>query len=161
MQVLEDRSAEVPGDLPDQYYHSYKTGWDRICATGDSCTLENARSSVLANQVPGYNGMTQDGHEYPVTIGYIGDVPAYIGDVRVYDNGTSITNETLPGHVLYYGYITNTLEVRPDGIYVRTIGEGASPFPVAQINQYYGPSLFSQQHVLMRQYFNANFGSAQ
>ena len=85
----------------------------------------------------------------------------YIGDVLVYDNDKSISNETLPGHTLYYGYITNTLEVRPDGIYARTIGEGVSLPAVASINQFFGASLLSQQHVLMRQHFDANFGSPQ
>jgi hypothetical protein len=145
-------------DLTQPGYHSYATGWDRICATGDSCTLENARLAVLAYQVPGYNGMTEGGGQYPVTL----PGGLYIGDVQVIDNGTSINNETLLGHALYYGYITNTLEVRPDGIYVRTIGEGLNTSQsLADINAILGPMFFSQQHVQMRQYFNTNFNQPQ
>ncbi len=142
-------------DLTAPGLHAYSTGWDLICSTGDSCTLENARSSVLAYQVPGYDGMTEGGGEYPVTLPGIG----YIGDVHVYDNGLSISNLTLPGHVLYFGYITNTLEVRPDGIYVQTFGEGVNTSQsLADINAILGSRLFTQQHALMRQYFDANFG---
>jgi hypothetical protein len=149
---IQDRGYD---DLTAPGFHTYSTGWDLICSTGDSCTLENARSSVLAYQVPGYDGMTEGGGEYPVTLPGIG----YIGDVHVYDNGLSISNLTLPGHALYFGYITNTLEVRPDGIYVQTFGEGVNTSQsLADINAILGSRLFTQRHALMRQYFDANFG---
>jgi RHS repeat-associated protein len=139
---------------PDQTYHTYVTGYDLICSEGGACNVDNARIAVFATQVPGYNGMTQGGGVYPVTLPYVG----YIGDVRVYDEGLSITNVTELNHVLFSGYITNQIIQQGGSIYVRTFGEGLNYLPeIAGLNGAFGPTLFTQQHLLAREYFNSHF----
>jgi hypothetical protein len=113
----------------------------------------------LATQVPGYDGVVVDQGIYPVRIPIIG----YIGDVRVYDAGAAITNETVPGHLLFYGFVTRTIITAPDGIYVGGYGAGANtggPI-VALVNQIFGQSLFAQQNQLTHSYFNQHFSPTQ
>jgi hypothetical protein len=155
-----DRAAaiaadDVPGMTAPHYYLIDPL---MICSFSDpACTFENAHISAMATQIPGYAGMTVNEGVYPVSVPNFG----FIGNVMVYDNGSSITNETLPGHTLYYGFVTRTIEVGSDGIYIGGYGMGQNiggPV-VALFNQVYGPGLWAQQGLLTRDYFNRNFSS--
>jgi RHS repeat-associated protein len=137
-------------------YHRYQTDQLLICSAGPSCTFENVHTAVMATQVPGYDGPTIGGQVYPVTIPILG----YIGDVKVIDEGLTVTNETMVNHVLYYGYATRTITMAENGIYLSTFGEGANLAGpgAAAANTLGGRPLFTQQNLLTKQYFDQHFG---
>ena len=124
---------------------------DRAGSFEPHCTLDNVRIAVFATQIPGYDGAVVGGNIYPVRIPVLG----YIGDVRVYDDGTQIANETMFGHALYYGYIVRDIQVTAEGIYLRTFGEGINyNEQIAAANQTFGYTLWTQQDPLARSYFD-------
>jgi RHS repeat-associated protein len=138
-------------------YHYYSTSSAWICGGADpGCSIANVQASMLATQVPGYDGTVAHQGIYPVTLPVLG----YVGDVSVFVDGLSVSNVTEPNHVLNFGYITRTMEIKGDSIYISTIGEGANfagPV-VAGTNQFFGSQLFEQQAVMTRSYYNQNFG---
>ena len=78
----------------------------------------------------------------------------FVGDVRtrVSDDGLTITNTTLPGHLLYDGRITRTTWQDETGAwYVDTHGTGNNVIPgMNQVNQWQGPQIFDYVDSQMR-----------
>jgi hypothetical protein len=110
--------------------------------------------AAFATQIPGYGGVVQGGGVYPVTL----PNGQYLGDVRVYDDGTQIANITMPGHTLFYGFIVRELQVTSEGIYLQTFGEGVNyNGAIALANQWFGPTFWTQQDLLAKSYFDAKF----
>jgi len=136
--------------------HFYAMDRILICDfSNPACTFGNVHFSVMATQIPGYAGVVVDGGIYLVRIPYYGTV----GRVEVYDDGSSVTNETAPGHALYYGYITRTIEVGKEGIYLSGYGEGQNAgLAPALLNAIFGPILWNSQNLFTKDYFNKNFG---
>jgi RHS repeat-associated protein len=135
--------------------HAYHTDALMVCSTSSSCTMQNVKDSMLQTQVPGYNGSIVDGGVYPVRIPLVG----YVGEVQVTIDGDAINNETLPGHLLYYGYISRVAVQMDDGIYLTTYGAGANILgPIAAFANYFGGrALFTQQDLLTKQYFDSHY----
>ena len=75
-------------------------------------------------------------------------------------DGDAINNETLSGHLLYYGFISRVAVQMDDGIYLTTYGAGANiGGPMAALgNWYFGRALFTQQDLLTKQNFNNHYG---
>lgn len=88
----------------------------------------------------------------------------YIGDARVdiygQPDGLEVDNVTMPGHLLYFGFVSRVATVTDDGIYLTTYGYGTNlgGSAVALANQIFGPKLFATQDNLTKQYFSQHFG---
>jgi hypothetical protein len=137
-------------------FHEYLSDALMICSSEEtSCNFDNVQRSALATQIPGYNGLTQSGGSYPVTLPGIG----YIGNASVIVEGNSIFNITDSGHWLYYGFVDRTIIVRPEGIYIQTFGMGFNILgpAVAAANQAFGPTLFNLQDDTTRSYYQSHF----
>jgi hypothetical protein len=70
----------------------------------------------------------------------------------------TITNTTLPGHILHDGQITRTAWQNSDGSWsVETIGIGNNDIPgMASVNEWAGPSIFDEVDRQMREYIDAH-----
>ena len=122
-----------------------------------ACNLKNVHTSVLATNVPGQNGIAQDGSVVTVKAGGVA-----AGQVQVIDDGMSVTNVTLPGHIFYYGYVTRRIIDKPDGIYLSVDGQGINKSAaIAEANRIAGPIAFRQQNSLTQDFFSKNFGGGQ
>jgi hypothetical protein len=146
-----------PSGINTAYYHVYQTDKLLICVVGQSgCSFSNVHASVMATEVPGYDGGTVDKGRYPVTIAVAG----YIGDVQVRDTGATVYNITLRNHWLWFGYVARTISMQGNRIYLSTFGEGANYNALEALgNAYFGPRLFSRQDADTRRYFYRHFGS--
>jgi len=77
---------------------------------------------------------------------YIPDTDVYVGSIRteVLDNGLTVINRTLPGHMFYDGMVERRATQTIDGAWqvtTRGIGNNVEP-GMNGINQVFGPGIF-------------------
>src|SRR5262249_46918804 len=159
-----DRSGDYLDSEGVNTPHGYAMASLEICDYSlSACTFANVHLSVMATEVPGFDGIVADGGIYPVTIRFPIFGMTNIGNVLVYDEGTSVTNETLEGHWLEYGYITRTITMGSDGIYLGGYGSGLNTGgpAMALTNFLFGPGFWNQQNQFTRSYFYQHFSPSQ
>ena len=96
---------------------------------------------------PGY-------HDYRVN-----DVVASAAEVS--EDGLTVVNRTIPGHLLADGSVVRTAIHNPDGSWsVKTIGLGNNVYPeLAPVNEFLGPYIFTNLDLQMRRNIQRHHGA--
>jgi len=137
-----DSSADFSQDQPG--WHDYTVGPDLICSAAQACSREEIIDQMSRYAVPG-----QDPSKSVINLGiyhvYDPRTGIYAGNVitTVTNQGFTITNRTLPGHLFYDGEIIRTA-VQIDGAwYITTHGFGNNVILGANIiNEWQGKKIF-------------------
>ncbi|TMI99418.1 MAG: hypothetical protein E6G97_22770 [Alphaproteobacteria bacterium] len=132
-------------------WHDYQAGPNLVCAGG--CSREEMVDQFARFSLPGADPsmLIEDGATYRV---HIPGTDRYVGDIRtrVENDGLTIENRTVPGHIFFDGMVTRQLTQTRDGAwYVTTRGLGNNVEPgINIVNQLVGPEVFNELDRQMR-----------
>ncbi len=136
-------------------WHDYKAGPNKVC---QECTPAQMADYMSRFGVPGQDPSkpVQDMHKYwvydPRT-----EMPAGKVLTQISKDGLTITNTTLPGHVLYDGEIVRSATEKDGAWYVTTHGFGNNVIPgMNRINEWQGPKIFDYMDMQMKNYITAH-----
>jgi len=149
---------EIPANAkPAQYspskegWHQYQAGPNNVCTPDLQCSREEIAAQLSRYSLPGR------GPSQPVETG--GTYPVYadgikVGTVRttISEDGLTITNKTLEGHIFYDGKIVRKAKKDDDGSWtITTEGTGNNVYPgMNKVNERVGPGIFDSLDLQMR-----------
>jgi hypothetical protein len=134
-------------------WHDYPSGPNLVCRGELRCSHEEIADQLARFSLPGGDPSrpVADGNEYPV---YLPGTDLYAGDIRVAisDEGLTITNRTLPGHIFFDGVVVRSARQDSAGAWhVTTRGFGNNVEPGINLaNQLVGPEIFNHLDREMR-----------
>jgi RHS repeat-associated protein len=140
-------------------YSADKEGWhsyieaNEVCRAVLECTTEEMQDYDLRHAVPGQDPSVPVGDN---SINWVYDPRTGMPAGKVYtdvsDDGLSVTNITLPSHILYDGQITRTATRYADGSWwMITRGTGNNAIPgMSYLNEWQGPAIFRYLDAQMR-----------
>ena len=116
-------------------YHEIEPVVTEICSTTQAgCTIEEVFCELRTYPAPGMwsnDTPVQDGEVNNAEIGYRNTTLDDLGLVEhdVDEANSTVTNNTLPGHLLHPGTVVRSVEQVGDTIFVRTEGDGTGAYP--------------------------------
>jgi RHS repeat-associated protein len=143
-------------DPSDPNYHKFDFT-ESVCSFNEAgCTVARGMDALLLFAAPGQDVPAFTGHTLnaldPIWTG--GSAGPIYQDVS--PDGLSVTNATLQGHMFDQGYITRSLVITDQGIFINTVGEGTGPDPT--FNGIMGPAAFQWLNREMRAYMVGGAG---
>jgi hypothetical protein len=119
-------------DSEDGYYHKYEMENEICSLDSPGCTADAVWSGLRRYPAPGWDPSTEvtDGATTHIKFAGLpgGDVVHAVDETKM-----RVLNITKPGHVFSDGYVSRTVVVRNNAVYIRTVGEG-----VTSPGAYYG-----------------------
>lgn len=128
-------------------WHHYHAGPNLVCPADLQCSRQEIANQLARYSVPGQDSAkpVEDGKTYPV---YEPITRVYVGSIKtkIDDDGLTITNRTLSGHIFYDGAVVRSARQADDGSwYVTTEGRGNNVKPgTRSINETVGPEIFTR-----------------
>lgn len=134
-------------------WHDYTQGPSLICPAVLACTPEEIADHLSRYAVPGQNPSipAETNGEYDAYDPWAG-LPAGRVKTEISPDGLTVTNKTLPGHILYDGKIVRSASQGSDGAwYVTTHGFGNNVIPGMNVlNEKIGPQIFETMDEKMK-----------
>ena len=148
-------SPDKPG------WHEYQTPKNGVCGSSGRCSRQEMADQFSRFAVPGQDPSrpVENGQIYPV---YDPIEGRFVGNVKTYvsEDGLTIVNRTLPGHLFHAGLITRTARQAADGSWtVSTHGVGNNEtFGMNYVNELFGPDIFNAMDEQLRQNIDRHHG---
>lgn len=128
------------GDPPHYYVTASQVG-------DTSCDIDEAWEGLLRNAAPGQTGIASTGN--------VIDVPGLGRIMQTVNQETmTVTNTTMPGHLLHPGIVERQIISLGGAIFVETVGSGTGAF--GAINSWLSSPVWNQMNSNIASYVEAN-----